>query len=602
MTSIPNLYGIVHQSYFELLSTIINKSYNKMEIIVILLEKMGEFLNPSSADAYYYDEFKNTYQRINADSNLNSKLEPKFILSEDVFKYKKNDVKITFPFTVDQEKYLYVFTFTNRKLPSEEHIEFVKKETESLLNLIQKFRVKKRSKWYYQELFELSKRIFATYDMNTILKEISDSLERNYSEIGYTFFLSQDTEVSPSLPVKSIEYTNIESENLSTKAFQTGELQFESKPEINTSYIYAPLTGKQGIYGVLEINVPLNTSLPKMGKQFLIEFAQMVGKAIEAATLFQNSKHQVSDLTIINDTSHQLNSNLELREIVSLLKEQIRSTCHAADVGFIKFYDEYEILSGSSAFFHTGDSMLFMEYLYKKTKAYKEPLFIGNFSDGEMLLPYSSVMAFPMVQAGKVLGLTVILHRDSYHFSFDQFKLMQAIIQHSALAMANTILKDKLKEAVIKDYLTGLYSRNYLEETIERHMREGESGILILLDIDDFKKINDSFGHHVGDQVLIQVSNTLMNNIGPGNIAARWGGEEIAIYAPNMKMEEGYILAEAISMQVELTTDPTVTLSSGVSAWNKEMEGDQDMRTLFLRTDKALYEAKNNGKNQVIKN
>ncbi|WP_337020148.1 sensor domain-containing diguanylate cyclase, partial [Oceanobacillus massiliensis] len=506
-------------------------------------------------------------------------------------------------FTIDNaEEFQFVFSYSD-KVPTEAYFEIVKRETSSLLHMISRFYTKKSNSWHCHELFELSKQILTANDMTTILTELSHVLRKNYTDISYCFLLSQDVEVSPALPVESLDYNQESLNSLSTKAFLTGELQIENMPEIKTTYIYAPLKGKQGIYGVLEINVPLVVYYPKMEKQFLVELTNLAGKAIEAATMFQRSKHQVSDLTLINKTSHLLNSNLDLLEIVSLVKSQILSTCQAAEIGFITINeDSKEVLSGSSTFFHTVDGRIFMNHLLERTNHCTEPLFCGDILEQDEIISdrFRSVMAFPVMKGGKVLGIVIVLHQESYRFTFDQFKLIQAIIFHSALAMANTILKDQLKKAVVTDYMTGLFTRNYLEGKVKEHMAKGDRGALILFDIDDFKQINDRYGHYMGDQVITQVADTLSNNIGADNIAARWGGEEMAIYAPEMSLEEGCALAEKVSRQVQLVTDPSVTLSSGVSAWNR---GDgKEMLTLYLHSDKALYEAKNNGKNQVKKN
>ncbi|WP_067727518.1 sensor domain-containing diguanylate cyclase [Oceanobacillus damuensis] len=599
------LQGMVQQSYFTLLSRIMNNNYNKTEILLLILEKMKAFLHTDEAVVYYYEDIYDTYQLLGPKSSANFNLEivPKREFTEkDFFNSKQEDRKTkTFQYTTgNQEKLLFVFSLPSAAFPAEAVFNRIEKQTESLLMMINQFQDEKRGNLFYRELFLLSKEIFTTNDMSQILTSILECLKRNNTGIDYRFLLSQDVEVSKSLPIVSIEYSNNGIERLSTKAFLTGELQVENKPEKNLTYIYAPLTGKQGVYGVLEIHTPLSAHIPELENQFLTNFAKLAGKAIEAATLFQNSKHQVTDLTIVNDLSQQLNSNLELPEIVSLLKTQIQTTCETVDIGFFKFYEgDPVVLSGSENFFETMEGRRFMEYLHEKSKAYTEPVFSGNLSAGNALFPYHSVMAFPMIQAGIQLGLVVILHKKSYFFSFDQYKLIQAIIQHSTLAMANTILKDKLQQAVITDYLTGLYSRSYLEETIQRHMQEGEKGVLILFDIDDFKKINDNYGHHIGDRVLIQVASTIMSNMDGENTAARWGGEEMAIYAPNMDLEEGYRLAEDVSMQVKRTTNPTVTMSTGISEWK---ENERDLIKLFMRSDKALYEAKKNGKNRVIIN
>ena len=130
-------------------------------------------------------------------------------------------------------------------------------------------------------------------------------------------------------------------------------------------------------------------------------------------------------------------------------------------------------------------------------------------------------------------------------------------------------------------------------------METDELGVLILFDIDDFKQINDIHGHYIGDEVIIQVANIIKQNITHLDVAARWGGEELAIYLPKTSLNQGVQLAEKISQQVEQESSPPITLSAGVSVWSNDKV--DSVKSLFIRADQALYEAKNFGKNRVIK-
>src|SRR5690625_8005233 len=122
--------------------------------------------------------------------------------------------------------------------------------------------------------------------------------------------------------------------------------------------------------------------------------------------------------------------------------------------------------------------------------------------------------------------MIIIVHSQQYFFSLDAFKLIQSIEQHDSLALSNTILKEQLKKTVITDYLTQLYSRNYLDSVIKSHMSDGHLGSFILFDIDNFKHVNDTYGHYIGDQILITVSKLIKEVIHNDDIVDRLGGEE----------------------------------------------------------------------------
>jgi len=163
-------------------------------------------------------------------------------------------------------------------------------------------------------------------------------------------------------------------------------------------------------------------------------------------------------------------------------------------------------------------------------------------------------------------------------------------------------LQDKLIELSMKDPLTGLYNRRFFvkkfEEERERSKRFFKTFSIIMLDIDDFKKINDTYGHNVGDEVLINIANTIMKRIRKTDIAARWGGEEFVILLPETSLKDAVFLAEDIRASIEkikVSEVKKITASFGVAQY---MDGDT-LYKLINRADEQLYKAKKHGKNQV---
>nr|WP_249316887.1 GGDEF domain-containing protein [Bacillus sp. FJAT-50079] len=150
---------------------------------------------------------------------------------------------------------------------------------------------------------------------------------------------------------------------------------------------------------------------------------------------------------------------------------------------------------------------------------------------------------------------------------------------------------------VITDQLTQLYARNYLDEAIKRSMKIDQEGTFILVDLDDFKAVNDTYGHQIGDEVLIQVAESIRKHLRSTDIGARWGGEELAIYLPGVSLEDGIAVARRLREYVPKETSPKVTISCGISSWKYEQE--DEVKNLFNRADTALYEAKRGGKNQI---
>jgi len=167
--------------------------------------------------------------------------------------------------------------------------------------------------------------------------------------------------------------------------------------------------------------------------------------------------------------------------------------------------------------------------------------------------------------------------------------------------------QDKLKEMAMKDGLTGLYNHALLielfEKEIDKQQRNNGSISFAMIDIDDFKKINDTYGHISGDTVLKELSNILMNSVRGGDIVGRYGGEEFSIVFPGIDEQNAFQLCERIRKEVEdfnfeigIET-VKITISIGINF--NELKGIINKREIIQKADEALYRAKHNGRNRV---
>ncbi|WP_235185855.1 sensor domain-containing diguanylate cyclase [Methylomarinum vadi] len=175
-------------------------------------------------------------------------------------------------------------------------------------------------------------------------------------------------------------------------------------------------------------------------------------------------------------------------------------------------------------------------------------------------------------------------------------------------------LKDHYENISVLDQLTGLYNRRYFYNQIELTMagyeRYGQSMCLLVLDIDHFKLINDSFGHSFGDQVLVDVATTLKRHVRNADVLVRYGGEEFVIIFTNTSCSNGLIFAERIRNEINQQTwwkdqhQVTVTMSIGLYCHDQSSNQDgqkPDIDNIVHYADIALYEAKKRGRNQVVK-
>jgi two-component system cell cycle response regulator len=453
----------------------------------------------------------------------------------------------------------------------------------------------------YKQLIKITEKLHSSLNVNTLLSELCVTLKEVYPDFSFSILLAEDTYSHSDHPIIDSEY---DSENIAAiRAYATGNLQFESSLTDRHAIIYAPLKGKQVTYGVLQIISANMTDFPEYEVEFLTLLAGSAGSALENAHLFQQSQREVSNLQLINETSHCLNSNLRLIDTMSYMSQQIISSFHAEEVGFFLFsfdHEKVKILPGSTPYFFTKQARIYIDYIKEKIQIEKNPLFFGDnkLLNIKSITSFHSILAIPMIHSEELKGFSIVMHQKPYFFSFDTFKLLQSLIHHSSLALTNSMLREELEQMIITDHLTTLHSRKFLDERIQQSMEEEEEGTFILLDIDNFKEINDTYGHQVGDKVLVQVANLIKRNIRGEDIGARWGGEELALYLPGVPLEKGAAIAQRLVEKVSECSDPHVTVSCGVSYWNKERLDAYNF--LFKRADEALYTAKGTGKNKAV--
>jgi two-component system cell cycle response regulator len=453
----------------------------------------------------------------------------------------------------------------------------------------------------YKQLLHITNRLHSAMEVNILLGELFVSLKEIYPDFSYYLLLSQDTHIHSDLQIIDLEY---DSENITAiNAYVSGTIQFENSLDALHAIIYAPLIGKQGVYGVLQIIAANTEEFPGNEVEFITLLAGTAGSAFENAQLYQQSRREISNLELINETSHRLNSNLRLADTMTYMSEQIISSFNAQEVGFFLISGDQEkvkVLPGSTSYFLTNEAQLYIDKIREKFQKKKDSLFIGdiNLTTENRITSFHSIIAIPMIESDYIKGFTIIMHQKPYFFSFATFKLLQSLVYHSSLALTNSMLREELEHMIITDHLTKLHSRKYLDERIQFSMQEDAEGTFILLDLDDFKEINDTYGHQVGDDVLIQVANIIKANIRGNDVGARWGGEELALYLPQVPFARGVAIAKRLVEKVSICSGPPITVSCGVSYWSKERQ--DTYISLFKRADEALYCAKVTGKNKVV--
>ncbi|WLR44196.1 GGDEF domain-containing protein [Bacillus carboniphilus] len=440
-------------------------------------------------------------------------------------------------------------------------------------------------------LIKLTEKIHSTMDKKEVLLNLYNYLQSTYNANSIWFYLSQDEDdLTGAVPISKLDLLQNE---LAVKTLQTG--RFQEVKQNTIQQVYIPLIGKQGVYGFIFMSFLYHHHLRRSDLSFLNKISKAGGHALENAKLYEHLKKVNLDLQLINETSHHLNKSTSLTETVNFVIRQITHSFFAEEVGVILIENKHmNILKECTPFFQKEISQKLIHFVSLKMQKEREGMYIAEMKECPQL-PYGSLMAVPMYDGNNYRGLTIALHKKEYAFKFEDFKLFQLFVNHVTLSFFNIRLKEELERLVKTDYLTNLFSRNHLNEMIRDYMMKDMQGAFLLFDLDNFKLINDHYGHQVGDQVLIQVSNIIKQSIRKGDVAARWGGEEIAVYLSGVDGQVGLCVANRIIRNVRIKTSPEVTLSAGVAHWTNQES--ITLKDLFIKADKSLYKAKEEGKN-----
>jgi len=213
-----------------------------------------------------------------------------------------------------------------------------------------------------------------------------------------------------------------------------------------------------------------------------------------------------------------------------------------------------------------------------------------------------SISCIPMAVYKDVIGVINVTNKQGEGgFSEQDAEILKAVADQAAVA----INKAQLWELAVTDSLTGLYIRRYFmakfEEEFHRSKRYKKLFSIVMADLDEFKKINDIYGHTTGDQVLKTIGKFLQKNMRDVDIIARYGGDEFVMILPETDKDEAYSFAERLRekvSQMKLENLPKLTISLGIASYPVD---EKDIEGLIKKADAAMYSAKQAGRNIVTK-
>jgi len=325
---------------------------------------------------------------------------------------------------------------------------------------------------------------------------------------------------------------------------------------------------------------------------------------------------RVHDLEILTATARRLSASLQLEELVeAVARETIKAIPEAEAVALV-----HRRAGGESGFVldgYDGESDKFFRQSMSEGEGAAgwvmqrgQSKRIDDLSDSEIAVGemggIRSWLGVPLFMYGGCEGVIVVQSTAPAAFRADHERLLESLALQIAAALQNA----HLYELAMVDGLTGLFMRRYfdarIEEEVERSKRYGTPFSVVMMDVDNFKKLNDEHGHLIGDRVLRAIANVVKAQMRGVDTAARYGGEEIALILPRTDMLNAYNVGERVRSAIaeqRVTTDSeppkvlSVTASFGIASYpeTKAANGED----LVRRADRALYRAKQTGKNRV---
>ena len=220
---------------------------------------------------------------------------------------------------------------------------------------------------------------------------------------------------------------------------------------------------------------------------------------------------------------------------------------------------------------------------------------------------YLDLHVTPLYDKGKLLNGRLMVFRDITDRKQVEKRLRYVNERLQAQLIEIGLLQSRLREQAIRDSLTNLFNRRYLEETLDRELsragRENYPVCIIMIDLDHFKKVNDTYGHEAGDLVLKAIADTLSEQSRRGDFACRYGGEEFVIAMPNITMDTAYERAENLRQVLTLLRVPfehyelSVTISVGIACYP---ENGGTREEILRAADQAMYAAKDAGRDHIL--
>lgn len=383
-------------------------------------------------------------------------------------------------------------------------------------------------------------------------------------------------------------------------------------PRPTRSEVAVPLMVRNEVLGVLDCQSDTVDHFDADTIDLLTLFSTQASMALQNAHLYSLERRRAQQLQAINSIAQQMTVVLDLNELLHKVCVLIRDAFNADHVAVL-LKEESELVlranEGKLALNSSGDSHWSSQKdVWRHLLSDDTTLIENDIADqgdaGELFLEARSRMRIPLVSFGQTLG---VLELDSLHpgaFQTTDQQTLESVADICATAIQNAQHVERVRQLAYLDGLTGIFNRRFFElrvgEEIERAKRFGAGMAMIMVDIDQFKRLNDEFGHLLGDEVLRQVASIFSQNLRKIDVVCRCGGEEFVILLSQTNAEHALRVAEKLRRIVESWQFPgvarPVTISAGVATYP---EYGKTRDELMKAADAGMYAAKQAGRNRV---
>ncbi len=405
---------------------------------------------------------------------------------------------------------------------------------------------------------------------------------------------------------------------------ELSSLQALAQEEGFCALLDVPLRGRDHVLGILTAYYSEPRQFARAEIELLTTFANQAAVAIENARLYARTderlRERVAELSTLQQVSLRLTASLDLPTVLDTVAEAALRLVNASDIHIFLYDQETGEFTFGAGLWDTGErnrlaALPRKDGITALTARQGRPIVINDaqqhplFTTPEVRLwGVKAIASFPLKCADRIVGVFNVAFLYPHRFSEDELRVLGLLADQSAIAIENARLYQEAQRLSITDGLTGLYNSRHFYAVLKQEMarvdRYGHTLTLIMMDIDNFKGYNDTYGHLAGDDLLQELARTLRAGIRESDIAFRYGGEEFALLLPGTDKRQGGQLAERIRAMLaaheftvkEMGLSGHVTVSMGVAMYPTDAH---DERGFVYAADTALYAAKAAGKNRV---